>query len=155
MLIKSELDQRVASAIGRPVREVAKVTDEFIEELCSAIVEEGGFHLLGLGKLRVQVEKGSVNVRKNRTGDPVRIKLYFSKSKSLKTRIEQHFGIYEEPKMNKQEDEGMTKYAVDEGHDSDALEKAAANGCPRCAAPVTKHGNVLSCPVHGTEPFER
>lgn len=152
MLLKSELDQRVASAIGRPVREVAKVTDEFIEELCSAIVDDGGFHLIGLGKLRVQVEKGSTNVRKNKPGDPARIKLYFSKSKSLKARLEQRFGI-EEKKMEKQ-DEGMTKYAVDEGHDSAALEKAAANGCPICAAPVTKHGNVLACPTHGTEPFE-
>ena len=57
--------------------------------------------------------------------------------------------------MDKQSnDEGMTKYAVDEGHNPDVLEKAAAKGCPICAAPVVKHGRVFACPVHGTEPFE-
>jgi uncharacterized Zn finger protein (UPF0148 family) len=53
------------------------------------------------------------------------------------------------------EGEGMTKYAVNEGVDNEVLEKAAAKGCPICAAPCTKHGNILSCPTHGTEPFEK
>jgi hypothetical protein len=56
--------------------------------------------------------------------------------------------------MKKQAEEGMTKYAVDEGHDPEKLEKAAAHGCPICAAPCVKHGSVLACPTHGTEPFE-
>lgn len=51
-------------------------------------------------------------------------------------------------------EEGMTKYAVNEGHNPDKLEKAAASGCPICGAKCTKHGNILSCPTHGTEPFE-
>jgi hypothetical protein len=56
--------------------------------------------------------------------------------------------------MTKQSEEGMTKYAVNERVDGEKLEKAAAQGCPICAAPVQKHGNVLACPTHGTEPFE-
>lgn len=56
--------------------------------------------------------------------------------------------------MDKQPEEGMTKYAVDEGVSSDALEKAAANGCPICGSPVEKHGQILVCPTHGTKPFE-
>lgn len=51
--------------------------------------------------------------------------------------------------------EGMTKYAVNESIDQDKLEKAASQGCPLCAAPLVKHGRVLACPTHGTEPFER
>ena len=153
MLIKSELDKRVAEAIGVPVRHVATVTDGFIQELVNAVVDEGGFYLVGLGRLRIRFEKGSTNVRKDSTTEPMRIKLYFSKSRVLKKLIERKFGIYKEP-MAKQQDEGMTKYAVDEGHDPEKLEKAAAQGCPICAAPCTKHGSVLACPTHGTEPFE-
>lgn len=33
-------------------------------------------------------------------------------------------------------------------------EKKAADGCPVCGSKVEHHGNVLACPVHGTEPFE-
>lgn len=59
--------------------------------------------------------------------------------------------------MNKQNqpEEGMSKFGVSEGADSAALEKAASDGCPICGAAVVKHGNVLACPTHGTEPFER
>lgn len=47
----------------------------------------------------------------------------------------------------------MEKLGVDEsGSDQ---EKTAAEGCPKCGSKVEKHGNVLACPVHGTEPFEK
>lgn len=49
----------------------------------------------------------------------------------------------------------MEKFGVDEGVDTEALEKAAAEGCPLCGAPVQRHGDVLMCPKHGTEPFEK
>lgn len=48
----------------------------------------------------------------------------------------------------------MEKLGVDEGIDQEALEKRAACGCPACGGPVVKHGSVLQCPIHGTEPFE-
>jgi predicted RNA-binding Zn-ribbon protein involved in translation (DUF1610 family) len=57
--------------------------------------------------------------------------------------------------MNKQNDEGMTKYAVDEGVNPDVIEKAAAQGCPVCGAAVKVHGRVVECPKCGTEPFEK
>lgn len=152
MLIKTELDQRVATTLGIPVLQVAAVTEGFIQELSRAIIEDGGFHLAGLGRLQVRFEKGSPNVRKDSVVDPMRIKLYFSKSRTLKKLIERRFGIH---KDRMETDEGMTKYAVDEGIDETKLEKAAASGCPICAAPVKKHGKVLACPVHGTEPFEK
>lgn len=51
----------------------------------------------------------------------------------------------------------MEKYGVDEstGVDQEQLEKRAAKGCPECGKELTKHGSVLMCPVHGTEPFEK
>lgn len=51
-------------------------------------------------------------------------------------------------------EEEMEKYGVNEGVDQENLEKRAANGCPECGAELIKHGSVLSCPTHGTEPFE-
>lgn len=53
------------------------------------------------------------------------------------------------------EEIAVEKLGVDEGIDQEKMEKAASEGCPECGAPVEKHGNVLACPVHGTEPFER
>ena len=51
----------------------------------------------------------------------------------------------------------MEKYGVDEstGVNQQQLEKQAAKGCPDCGKELTKHGSVLMCPTHGTEPFER
>lgn len=50
----------------------------------------------------------------------------------------------------------MEKLGVDEGQeDQEQLEKKANQGCPVCGKKVERHGNVMACPVHGTEPFER
>lgn len=49
----------------------------------------------------------------------------------------------------------MEKYAVEEGQDQDAIEKAASQGCPVCGRAVERHGDVVLCPVHGSEPFEK
>lgn len=54
-----------------------------------------------------------------------------------------------------EKDEGMTKYAVDEGVDPDVMEKAAAEGCPTCGSKCSIHGKVVECPRCGTEPFEK
>ena len=59
--------------------------------------------------------------------------------------------------MPKQYDEEaeMEKLGVSEGVDDAALEKAASDGCPICGQACTKHGRLLVCPTHGSEPFER
>ena len=49
----------------------------------------------------------------------------------------------------------MDKLGVDESVDQSVMEKAAAEGCPECGAKVTRHGNILVCPKHGTAPFEQ
>jgi uncharacterized Zn finger protein (UPF0148 family) len=58
--------------------------------------------------------------------------------------------------VSNQEDEGMSKYGVDEtsGRDQRELEKLAAKGCPECGKQLTKHGSILLCPTHGSAPFE-
>lgn len=48
----------------------------------------------------------------------------------------------------------MEKFAVDESADQETLEKIAAHGCPICGVGIIKHGSVLMCPTHGSEPFE-
>lgn len=49
----------------------------------------------------------------------------------------------------------MEKFAVDEEVDQEQLEKQASQGCPVCGKQPERHGNVLMCPVHGSEPFEK
>ena len=46
----------------------------------------------------------------------------------------------------------MDKYAVDE--EAVDLEKRAADGCPICGQRAERHGKLLFCPTHGSEPFE-
>lgn len=63
-------------------------------------------------------------------------------------------GGLQEDIMN--DEEGMTKYGVDEGHpEQEELEKMAAEGCPLCGKKPIRQGAILLCPSHGTEPFER
>ncbi len=49
----------------------------------------------------------------------------------------------------------MEKLGVEEQKDTDKLEKAASEGCPRCGRKIERHGEVWMCPQCGTEPFER
>ncbi len=49
-------------------------------------------------------------------------------------------------------DEGMTKLGVDETQKDP--QKVATEGCPECGKKLVKHGNVVLCPDHGSEPFE-
>lgn len=49
----------------------------------------------------------------------------------------------------------MDKFGVDEGVDGEALEKQAADGCPKCGRKdLQRHGKLLMCPTHGSEPWE-
>lgn len=93
MLTKQELDQRVALALGIPATRVSVVTDAFVDELCNALAQHGGFQLDGLGKLIPRIERGSRNIRKDESQDPMRITLYFRKSRLLKEQIERQFGV--------------------------------------------------------------
>jgi len=57
----------------------------------------------------------------------------------------------------KQEEEGMSKYGVDQNQ-SQRMEKYASRGCPNCgtrADKLVKYGSVILCPNCGSEPFEK
>jgi ribosomal protein S27AE len=58
-------------------------------------------------------------------------------------------------RMSNDEEQGMSKYGVDE--DQAIKEKKASRGCPHCGTPADKlarHGSIIMCPYCGTEPFE-
>ena len=97
MLTKDELDQKVALSLGMPVARVAEVTDEFVDELCNALTNNGGFSIPTLGKLVAKIEKsggGSAAVN-DPSRSATRIKLYFTKSKILKRQIERKLEVKE------------------------------------------------------------
>ncbi len=48
----------------------------------------------------------------------------------------------------------MDKFGVDQGMTPEQ-QKLAAAGCPICGAKPIRQGNLLFCPEHGSEPFER
>lgn len=60
-----------------------------------------------------------------------------------------------EMEKDMKDEDMLEKYGVDESVENpEKLEKQAAEGCPECGKKPERHGKVLMCPVHGTEPFE-
>jgi nucleoid DNA-binding protein/ribosomal protein S27AE len=162
MLGKAQMDRRVYEKVSAdlPVtREMTtRVINAFLQELKESIVLTGGCELKGVGKITLRFEQSTAHhVGNPKVTGAVRVRLYFTKANELKRAIQDHYRLKDaELERTVEKNEGMNKYAVDEGgSDSETLEKAAASGCPRCGAAVQRHGNVLSCPRCGTEPFER
>lgn len=92
---KRELDIRLASNIGMGWKQVATITDAFIDELLIAITHHGGFVLPRLGRLHVNVETNNSNLKHvKKIAEPHRIRLYFRKSDGLKEMLERRLGIY-------------------------------------------------------------
>ena len=52
----------------------------------------------------------------------------------------------------------MDKYGVDQDTGLNEENKKTSSDktgvCPWCGTPVLKHGSVVLCPKHGSEPFE-
>lgn len=134
---KSDLDFKVARALGVSRREVSRVTTAFLDEAQKALVRGHELYFTQLGRMRVgvaQYPNGNNHYAGIRRVD----KLIVRKSGKFRKAVKDH----------------MEKYAVEEPIDHDAMEKAAAAGCPICGRTPVRHGNTLMCPVHGTEPFE-
>ena len=138
-------------------KNVSLITDSFTRQIINRLVEDGVVVVDGLGRFQVErVEchrKRIVVLTAGRFKKGVRggtreveltsyIRVHFSKSKKLKK------------KLSRYEEDLMEKYGVDESINQEQLEKKAAKGCPECGRPLTKHGSVLICPEHGSEPFE-
>jgi len=150
------LDREVAVELGVDQRKVSRVTAEFIRQLGLHLAEYGVLSIEGLGSFRIgPVDKpheatlvtgtfkknGRREVRKIEI--PSYLRVHFSKGPTLKKLLDEQY-----------KESTMEKYGVDENIDQENLEKKAAKGCPECGSKLTKHGSILVCPKHGTEPFE-
>jgi ribosomal protein S27AE len=162
MITKRELDLLVATNLSVPRTKVSAITSELIAVIKQALIDGEEVRIDGLGSLRVHtgvlssvssanlspigigvkqtvpLENGIRNSRLNYIQ-----KVCFSKAKSFS-------------KLLRGGDiETMEKYGVDEQvKDQEALEKKAAQGCPNCGGPVTRHGSILICAKCGSQPFE-
>jgi len=141
------LMRRVAEDTGVHIATVRKVTDALVWEMKRALLEDGSFQLNSFGQLSLALEQVRHKDRKGPPAmarAPIRVKILMRKSPVFKKEAHQYI-----------KDGIMEKYGVDESVDQRAMEKAASEGCPLCGKPVVKHGSVIMCPTHGTEPFER
>jgi nucleoid DNA-binding protein/predicted RNA-binding Zn-ribbon protein involved in translation (DUF1610 family) len=133
------------------------VVREFLRKSAKFLAENGAMTLEGLGSFRVSVRQVSNTARlryKRRTGGR------YPKMREVSISRAVHVSFTKSERLARLardylEEHDMEKLGVDEGTNSEQLEKQAAAGCPDCGLKVEKHGKVLSCPRCGTEPFER
>jgi nucleoid DNA-binding protein len=141
---KSALDGKVAELLGMKTREVSVITAAFLNEARRALARTWGVRLDGLGRLYIGGRRGpgpdGVQVMKYRVS--------FKKSQTLNAAMKAARGG-----MARKKEKVMEKYGVDETADEN-LEKQATDGCPVCGGKVERHGKVLTCAAHGTEPWE-
>ena len=140
--------------------EVAATTNEFLRQIVERLLNFEAVKLEGFGELKLTMRKGgggrilkAGNVHKGKGAyRPLEVTIErqyhvsVRKAESFKAAIVARHGSFVTVSKN------MEKYGVDES--GEELEKRAAQGCPICGAKPEKHGNVLACPTHGTEPFE-
>lgn len=153
---KTILDQATALELGVSHPKVSQITSEFIRQLGLHLAQFGRVSIEGLGRFRVE-RMNHTTVCKLVTGRfqggrygsvrnvevPSYIRVHFSKGLTLKKLLNE---LYTE--------ETMEKYGVDESFDQEQLEKKSAEGCPECGRKLIRHGAILICPEHGSEPFE-
>ncbi len=145
---KSQLDRRVALLLGERIEDVSAITAAFLDAARDELAAMKDVLFDGLGRLRVLPARG---LTANQTFLPPHVpptKRYyvsFKKSEPLTRKI-----LGKEPRTRSKT---MEKFGVDEQQADN--EKVASEGCPECGAKVERHGNVLACPTHGTEPFEK
>lgn len=155
---KKDIDLEVAQLLDMPFNKVAMVTGCFLRTLLHEVVDSGEVLVDSFGSFRLReqknvavahLEKGSFK-KGERKGKMVittrrKFRVWFKKSAKFREAIDDAYG----------KESTMEKYAVDEGIDQEQLEKQANAGCPECGQKLVKHGSVLLCPTHGTEPFEK
>jgi nucleoid DNA-binding protein len=152
---KVVIDRAVAAELGVSQRKVSFITTEFIRQLREHLAEFETLSIEGLGSFRVaRVDRPRIstlvtgNFKKGEKREerkveiPSYIRVHFSKGPTLKALLDQHL------------ENAMEKYGVDENVNQEQLEKKAAEGCPHCGKTPIRHGSVLICPEHGSEPFE-
>lgn len=157
MTRKVELDREIAADTGIAQKKVARITAALIDAIRSHLTNGEIVHLDGFGKLHVQKMtygvrqpiENLVNPKKEKITSPVAVpvkhKVHFAKAQPFKHQLQERW----------RRDNVMEKFGVDENVNQQGLEKAAAEGCPKCGSKVEKHGSVIVCPNCGTEPFEQ
>ena len=128
-----------------------------MNQAATFLMKNGTLNLVRLGRLRLRVrlsqgsaliggarKKGGSYKRRQRIVRKGSVAVSFTKSSRLKKLARMHI-----------EEMTMEKYGVQEGADSEQLEKAASDGCPDCGGKVVRHGNVMKCESCGTAPFEK
>ena len=159
---KQHLDIEIAAWTNRSVKEVSYITSFFLRLLMKTIVEDGIAHVDGFGRFKLSSQRGSrpqiETLKKIENGKVIgehrvavdkKYTVTFSKARPFRQLIRARFGTA--PVI---EEIVMEKFGVDEGADQEQLEKKANEGCPECGKKPEKHGKVLMCPTHGSEPFE-
>jgi nucleoid DNA-binding protein len=152
-------EEGVARLLDMPLNKVAMVTGCFLRTLLHEIVDNKDVMVDGFGSFRLReqkrvavahLEKGSF--KKGTHGSKMMVRtrklfrVWFKKSNKFRQALDDAYG----------RESTMEKYAVDtDAGDQEKLEKQAAAGCPECGQKLERQGKVLSCPTHGTEPFEK
>lgn len=155
---KKDVDAEVARLLDMPLDKISLVTSCFLRTLVHEIVDNHDVHVAGFGTFRLreqknnavaQLEKGTFRKGGRRGKMIVRVRrkfrVWFKKALRFHKALEDAYG----------KENTVEKYGVDEGVDQERLEKEAAAGCPECGQKPVRHGKVLACPTHGTEPFEK
>ncbi len=158
---KRDIDQTVAILLGEKQSTVSTITRAFYKEVMRLLIEESEVRIDGFGRFKLTKERGvrqplemtkgtwkkGETAGKNLVVVATRYKVYFSKAPPFRQALYEALGARKE--------KAMEKYAVDENVDQEQMEKASAQGCPECGSKVERHGNIVSCPKCGTEPFEK
>lgn len=148
---KSSIDRRIANQIGLELQDISDVTEAFLRVIREELADLNTVVLDGVGILSVHQFEGKVDHLKPVHSHPVvvttkkKYRVSFKKSRQLTREMLDRYGGVEV-------EDDMEKYGVDEQQAEN--EKRASDGCPECGRKAERHGNVLACPVHGTEPFE-
>jgi len=144
-----ELNLEVARRTGVKLTVVRTVTAAFVEALKRALIEKGSATVRNLGRFRLVTERrisdSDRNMPAHITAEKLRCRVFFAKGLPFKKQIHSFL----------KEGMAMDKYGVDEGIEQEKMEKAASEGCPECGRELVKHGSILLCPTHGSEPFEK
>ncbi len=134
---------------GVPAKTARKVLDSLVDVVGKRLAQDYDARITGFGRFRVRTDTVRTDQLQGfgeELATTYRRQVYFAKSRRLKEIL----------MTAEHEEEGMDKFAVDEtaGLTSEALEKMANKGCPLCGKTPERHGSVLICPTHGSEPFE-
>lgn len=156
-ILKREVDRKVAEILGMKSADVSRVTEAFLRQVNEHLAEGDAVSLAKVGTLKVvrragRKVQGFASVSYH--GVPKTIEVDAKYYLKCKKAPELTNAIRAKLRAGSQKEKVMDKYGVDEKADEN-LEKKAAEGCPVCGKKPVRHGTILMCPEHGSEPWEK